>query len=1809
MAITAYTLTVDLVNLMGDDFGGTQVSVELVNRQLNVGGTPTETIMPDPPDAQVTNAQGIAQFTLLPSSIVGAYRVTIGDFERIILMPAANARLSGLGDAVDPDAFTQLLDVRMDRLVSDLTDAEKAAIHTKLGVGPGGGSDIADLTLVEVLAPATDQIPFFDVSDSTEKRIALRTAVAQAVNDDMILDLVKSVRAQADRGKFLGISTTDHNALALLDAPEAGAAITVAEDGTALATDAETLNFGAGLTATNDGTDAAQKNIVLAIPDTSIRPSMLRADTANRQAAFRTAIGAGTSSFSGAFADLTGRPNIFNNRGAYADFTAYAVGDVVTHGGQLFYVATPVPASNTTAPSDGATWVLLSADTFTLTDDGVLDLAKMPRVTGDRGSLLGVSATDEDALTLIDVPTERIPAQALPALAQGTRGRFLGQAAAGETWELRTVAGTTVTSLALDTSTNVLTLTDSAGDTETVDLSGLVGDTTVTSLSLSQANVLTLTDSAGATVTVSLAALAGGSATLGPVTPVAVTGTLTPSSSGTADGPLLDDLETLVLIDIQYTRGVANQRMGHVVPKALLAAATQAAPYRLHLQGSGTDRVDIYINGTGSTARIRSASTATTSTVGISTFQPWTFYNLRSGKGDPGVGVPAGGTAGQILAKSSATDHDTAWIPAPTSSATLTDDAVLDLIATTRSAGDRGSLIGVSLTDEDALAFLSVDPGEDNVQADWGETDDTSDAFIRGKPDIPDVDGLNVRVFTAYILSGKRDEFDALEAGDQLWSSSDQTRANGTPYTILYISRSSGSVGTIIFDESFSAPPNFGYLIGADDEWVWSRTTAAQATAAAVNQTTEWHLSDPVNFAGLSYVEALQAAIPELPDFSSAASGALLSVRLNGGLEWRNVATAPETRYLKIKYPAAAAAWASQIASDRIVILPSHLSLRRADGVWHDAENRLLGIYFGTGFTGWDDLDGLQTSGATLVLTASGSAGSVTVGENGSRYGTQFAITAASSDGDFYVTDGLFPVARLLSRDLPHFVSAAPASSGGGATVLQVLPTDLSSYSDGDQVIVEEGADKGLWVVRTETDDSFVGAVVPAVGDPAGAHQLALTQNPNDAAQAIEWENDGAAVHIWLRRSLTTSPPNHLYVEIAERDGTALSTSDREASRVNVPRDSAFDTASALAYRGRAGSSARAQWTALDGANTGEISIFTNIGYSTALVGTLAKTFSKVADEYEGDIAAVLREADKALETADANAVQVAGLTRRTHDLRAGQPVTGWANLSAATEGGIAVRAAVWDLAAARALSAWEHEELATPSGGRMLIRLPHGTNPHQARVDIRGRHQDFDQPVAGMTLLGSSAETTPLWDFYAEPQELGTLVTSIRLQLTGSAAANGSSSFFGNLDSVKVREAAGLPELTQATRGRVLGQSASAETWELRAEASGGGDATGTLVRALTINVAGLAAASLSAIFRAYREGGNLRIGNDGAAEGTVTAWRIYDIATAGDTWSFVLPGDFAITEDVGLRTPSSSTRRFDLDIANRQSSAADVDSGGEWHISGPEPLDAVLADKFISDVVRWETLGSYRHTGSNNRPTATTSITIPSSGMVRIAAWRGSVTRHQVLHVPASLLRAAAGASPAVFGFSYSGIVATNGRVLRNAQTLRYHTDNNNALIITAQGTDIDVNDDWRVDWLNDGSYAAGTLGEDTPVTPPPPLADDQVHFGTIIKSQGSADIVFSDDDIATLDRDVFLMNTQLFHVSGIPDGEEHRLYWAIVDDPETERHFYLGPGESRPIGHTIRRVVRTIGSVEYVVYIMTAANAVGPSFNGEAVYAGGD
>ena len=95
----AHTLTVDLATVTGAGGQGVLVSVELTDPRLIYPiGEPSKTLYPAPVE-RLTDENGIATFELLPSDMVGAYRVKFETFSREFLMPAADTRLSEIAEA------------------------------------------------------------------------------------------------------------------------------------------------------------------------------------------------------------------------------------------------------------------------------------------------------------------------------------------------------------------------------------------------------------------------------------------------------------------------------------------------------------------------------------------------------------------------------------------------------------------------------------------------------------------------------------------------------------------------------------------------------------------------------------------------------------------------------------------------------------------------------------------------------------------------------------------------------------------------------------------------------------------------------------------------------------------------------------------------------------------------------------------------------------------------------------------------------------------------------------------------------------------------------------------------------------------------------------------------------------------------------------------------------------------------------------------------------------------------------------------------------------------------------------------------------------------------------------------------------------------------------------------------------------------------------------------------------------------------------------------------------------------------------
>lgn len=97
--------------------------------------------------------------------------------------------------------------------------------------------------------------------------------------------------------------------------------------------------------------------------------------------------------------------------------------------------------------------------------------------------------------------------------------------------------------------------------------------------------------------------------------------------------------------------------------------------------------VDTYNSGTGELT----FTLASDEIVGSGTYTDWTI-ELSGARGGTGAGVPTGGTTGQVLKKSSATDYDTAWSDPDTISITRDTRTSNTQLA----AADKGKLIEIT---------------------------------------------------------------------------------------------------------------------------------------------------------------------------------------------------------------------------------------------------------------------------------------------------------------------------------------------------------------------------------------------------------------------------------------------------------------------------------------------------------------------------------------------------------------------------------------------------------------------------------------------------------------------------------------------------------------------------------------------------------------------------------------------------------------------------------------------------------------------------------------------------------------------------------------------------------------------------------------------------------------------------------------------------------------------------------------------------------------------------------------------------------
>ncbi len=101
------------------------------------------------------------------------------------------------------------------------------------------------------------------------------------------------------------------------------------------------------------------------------------------------------------------------------------------------------------------------------------------------------------------------------------------------------------------------------------------------------------------------------------------------------------------------------------------------------------------------------------------------------------------------------------------------------------------------------------------------------------------------------------------------------------------------------------------------------------------------------------------------------------------------------------------------------------------------------------------------------------------------------------------------------------------------------------------------------------------------------------------------------------------------------------------------------------------------------------------------------------------------------------------------------------------------------------------------------VARIPADTAPENARLLLTsGEGVAFPQLLSQLQTLGTSADSA--WKYYTNSFELGADVNSLKLQLTGTAAHYGTTTYAGNLDRGKgVRAGQGHPGWWHGRRHR----------------------------------------------------------------------------------------------------------------------------------------------------------------------------------------------------------------------------------------------------------------------------------------------------------------------------------------------------------------------------------------------------------------------
>ena len=209
-------------------------------------------------------------------------------------------------------------------------------------------------------------------------------------------------------------------------------------------------------------------------------------------------------------------------------------------------------------------------------------------------------------------------------------------------------------------------------------------------------------------------------------------------------------------------------------------------------------------------------------------------------------------------------------------------------------------------------------------------------------------------------------------------------------------------------------------------------------------------------------------------------------------------------------------------------------------------------------------------------------------------------------------------IPNSTNNDLDAWITYLSRNSGGGGsgiTVVSTLPTDLSSYSVGDAIILsEQDGDnaKGVYIVAADSSDVYYQGRIRHYDSNGDRIISSFDPNPQNSLTFIEWYSNSYGDHrgqilLGIKSKLFDSRPNHIYLRVTHKNGTEL------ASSIDIT----------FSHNGNQSLGTWIYWTTdtgiadnFDTGDTMRFGLYSDVGFQNALVPRSNKFWEDVAIDF-----------------------------------------------------------------------------------------------------------------------------------------------------------------------------------------------------------------------------------------------------------------------------------------------------------------------------------------------------------------------------------------------------------------------------------------------------------------------------------------------------------------------------------------------------------------------------------------------------------------